>query len=112
MSACSASSPPVAMPSDHWGVIAVGYVVEKARELTARERRNESGKFMREADQGESIIVTGNGMHVGELTPLHRRWFVSAKAVASLFRTAPTAEYGRFREALDAVADQDPTPRA
>ena len=82
-----------------------------AREITQRELRNESGKIMREVDQGETFIVTRNGVPVGELAPLHRKRFVSAENAVALFRTAPAVDYERFREDLDAVADQDTTPR-
>jgi len=90
----------------------VCYDVGVAREITQRELRNESGKIMREVDQGKSFIVTRNGVPVGELTPLHRKRFVAAEAAAAIFRTAPPVDYERFREDLDAAADQDPTPRA
>ncbi len=83
-----------------------------AREITQRELRNESGKIMRAVDHGESFIVTRNGDPVGELTPLHRKRFVPAEAAIALFRTAPALDYARFRKDLDALADQDPTPRA
>ena len=67
---------------------------------------------MREVDQGKSFIVTRNGVPVGELTPLHRKRFVAAEAAAAIFRTAPPVDYERFREDLDAVADQGPFPHA
>ena len=67
---------------------------------------------MREVDQGESFTVTRNGVPVGELVPLHRKRFVPAEAAAALFRTAPSVDYKRFRDDLDAAADQDATPRA
>jgi prevent-host-death family protein len=82
-----------------------------AREITQRELRNESGKIMREVDQGESFIVTRNGVPVGELAPLHRSRFVSADTAVALFRSAPRVHYQRFRADLDAAADQDATPR-
>ena len=83
-----------------------------ARDITQRELRNDSGKIMREVDQGESFVVTRNGVPVGELTPLHRRRFIPAEAAVALFRSAPALDYERFREDLDAAADQEPTPRA
>jgi len=83
-----------------------------ARDITQRELRNDSGKIMREVDQGESFVVTRNGVPVGELTPMHRRRFIPAEAAVALFRSAPALDYARFREDLDAAADQDPTPRA
>ncbi|HXO50795.1 MAG TPA: type II toxin-antitoxin system prevent-host-death family antitoxin, partial [Mycobacterium sp.] len=48
------------------------------REITQRELRNNSGEIMRQLDQGESFVVTRNGVPVGELAPLRRRRFVSA----------------------------------
>ena len=82
-----------------------------AREITQRELRNESGKIMREVDQGEAFIVTRNGVPIRELTPLHRSRFVPASTAVALFRTAPAVDYERFRADLDAFADHDVTPR-
>lgn len=82
-----------------------------ARTLTQRELRNESGKIMRLLDEGESFVVTRNGVPVGELTPLRRRRFVDARTAIALFAGAPPVDYETFRNDLDAFADQDPTPR-
>ena len=82
-----------------------------ARELTQRELRNESGDIMRQLDQGESFVVTRNGVPVGELTPLRRHRFVAAEAAVAMFRAAPSVDYDRFRADLDQVASQDPEPR-
>ncbi len=82
-----------------------------SREITQRELRNGSGEIMRALDRGESFVVTRNGVPVGELAPLKRRRFVAADAAVAAFRGAPTVELGRLRADLDAVVDQDPTPR-
>lgn len=82
-----------------------------ARELTQRELRNESGEIMRQLDQGESFVVTRNGVPVAELTPLRRRRFVVAEAAVALFRDAPHVDHDRFRADLDRIASQDPEPR-
>ena len=82
------------------------------REITQRELRNQSGEIMRELDEGETFIVTRNGVPVGELTPLRRHRFVVAETAVAMFRSAPALDYGRFRTDLDAAAGQDPTPRA
>ena len=66
---------------------------------------------MRELDQGETFIVTRNGVPVGELTPLRRHRFVAAETAAAIFRTAPRVDYPRFRADLDAAASQDALPR-
>ena len=82
------------------------------REISQRELRNDSGEIMRRVDQGETFIVTRNGAPIGELSPLRRHRFVAAEAAVALFRAAPGVDYGRLRADLDALADQDPTPRA
>lgn len=83
-----------------------------SREITQRELRNESGEIMRKLDEGETFIVTRNGVPVGELTPLRRHRFVAAETAVALFRTAPAIDAVRFRSDLDRVANQDPAPRA
>ncbi len=83
-----------------------------AREITQRELRNESGEIMRELDRGESFVVTRNGVPVGELTPLRRHRFVAAEAAVAMFLNAPGIDTAKFRADLDAVASQDPAPRA
>lgn len=83
-----------------------------AREITQRELRNESGEIMRKLDEGETFVVTRNGVPVGELTPLRRHRFVAAETAVASFRAAPSVDYARFRADLDAAADQGTAPRA
>jgi antitoxin (DNA-binding transcriptional repressor) of toxin-antitoxin stability system len=66
---------------------------------------------MRALDKGQSFTVTRNGVPVGELVPVRPRVFVAAESVAAAFRNAPRVAAGRFRKEVDAVIDQDPTPR-
>lgn len=80
--------------------------------ITQRELRNDSGEIMRRLDQGESFIVTRNGVPVGELAPLRRHRFVPADAAVSVFRNAPAIDANQFRADLDRVAGQDIEPRA
>lgn len=82
------------------------------RELTQRELRNRSGEIMRALDRGESFIVTRRGVPVGELKPITRRQrFVNTAVLMEALAGAPPVDYERLRADLDAVADQDPTPR-
>ena len=81
------------------------------REVSQRELRNESGEIMRRLDEGETFVVTRNGMPVAELTPLRRHRFVPAETAVAIFRQAPRVEFVRFREDLDRMSSQDPTPR-
>lgn len=83
-----------------------------SREISQRELRNDSGEIMRKLDEGETFIVTRNGVPVGELTPLRRHRFVAAEAAVAPFRTAPAVDGPRFRSDLDQVASQDASPRA
>lgn len=80
------------------------------REISQRELRNESGEIMRRLDDGETFVVTRNGVPVGELTPLRRHRFVQADTAVAIFRHAPSVDYAQFREDLDRVSSQDPTP--
>lgn len=81
------------------------------REITQRELRNGSGDIMRALDSGEAFIVTRNGVPVGELHPMRARRFVGADAAVAAFASAPAIEFERFRDDVDAILDQDPTPR-
>lgn len=66
---------------------------------------------MRRLDEGESFVITRNGVPVGELAPLRRHRFVRAEAAVAMFRGAPTVDFERFRADLDVVADPDHRPR-
>ncbi len=68
--------------------------------------------MMRALDKGKSFIVTRNGVPVGELIPLRQRVFVPAEAALATFAGARGGRPARFRKDLDAVINQDPTPRA
>jgi len=80
--------------------------------VTQRELRNGSGEIMRRLDEGESFVVTRNGVPVGELTPLRRLRFVTAASITQLLQAAPAVDGEQFRRDLDAVADQSIEPRA
>lgn len=81
------------------------------RRITQRELRNDSGRIMRDLDRGRAFIVTRNGVAVGELHPLRQRVFVASDVVHAVFAGAPRIARGRFRKDVDAMIDQDPTPR-
>ncbi|MDQ3351477.1 MAG: type II toxin-antitoxin system Phd/YefM family antitoxin [Actinomycetota bacterium] len=82
-----------------------------SREITQRELRNHSGEIMRDLDNGETFVVTRNGVPVGELLPLRRHRFVAAETAVAMFRAAPPVDYERFRADLDTAVSQDPLPR-
>lgn len=66
---------------------------------------------MRALDGGEAFVVTRNGVPVGELTPVQPRRFVAAETLVAAFRGAPALDGDRFLADIDAVVNQDPTPR-
>jgi prevent-host-death family protein len=82
-----------------------------ARTISQRELRNQSGEIMRALDNGESFVVTRNGVPVGELTPLRPQRFVRAEVAIAAFKNAPRIDFKRFRADVDSILDQDPTPR-
>ncbi|BBZ44574.1 type II toxin-antitoxin system Phd/YefM family antitoxin [Mycobacterium parmense] len=82
-----------------------------AKQITQRELRNHSGEIMRRLDQGDSFVVTRNGIPVGELSPLRRHRFVTGETAVAAFRGAPPVDFERFRADLDQVAAQDIAPR-
>jgi len=82
-----------------------------AREITQRELRNDSGEIMRRLDEGESFVVTRNGVPVGELSPLRRHRFVRSDSAIAMFRHAPGVDLAKMRADLDRVASQEPGPR-
>ena len=79
--------------------------------INQRELRNSSGRIMKALDRGETFVVTRNGVPVGELRPFVRRRFVPIADLVAAFAGSPSLDFARFRRDLDAVADQDPTPR-
>ncbi len=81
------------------------------RTISQRELRNDSAAVMRELDRGESFVVTRNGIPVGELRPIGPRRFVGRDAAIAAMRGAPRVDAAWFREDVDGVLDQDPTPR-
>lgn len=87
------------------------YAAGMAREITQRELRNDSGEIMRQLDEGESFIVTRNGVPVGELSPLRRHRFVRSDTAVALFRHAPAVDLDKLRDDLDRVVSQDLSPR-
>lgn len=67
---------------------------------------------MRALDAGISFLLTRNGVPVGELTPFEPRGFVAKEVVLAAFSRAVPVNFARLRTDLDAIADQDVTPRA
>jgi antitoxin (DNA-binding transcriptional repressor) of toxin-antitoxin stability system len=66
---------------------------------------------MRRLDEGESFVVTRNGVPVGELSPLRRHRFVRSETAIAMFHHGPGVDLAGLRADLDRVASQDLSPR-
>jgi len=67
---------------------------------------------MRGSDRGETFVVTGHGVPVGELTAPRCHRFVNADTAIAMLPGAPSVDLARPRTDLDGTAFQDPGPRA
>ncbi len=75
------------------------------RTITQRELRNDNAEIMRALENGETFIITRNGVPVGRLTPVPRRTFVPAKELKQAFARLPRVEYPRVSEHARALLD-------
>ena len=62
-------------------------------------------------EENELLIRVGPGVPMGELIPLRQRMFVPTEAALAAFADAPRVALERFRKDMDALINQDPTPR-
>jgi antitoxin (DNA-binding transcriptional repressor) of toxin-antitoxin stability system len=99
------------MQVSEWNPRSTSATITLMRKVTQRELRNDSGRIMRGLDKGKAFLVTRNGVPVGELLPLRQRVFVPIDTVIAAFIGAPRISRRRFRQDVDALVDQDPTPR-
>jgi antitoxin (DNA-binding transcriptional repressor) of toxin-antitoxin stability system len=66
---------------------------------------------MRALDRGDEFVITRNGVPVGELRPIRRR-FVSRAALQAVLAGAPPIDRDRFFADVDRVVSQDAEPRS
>jgi prevent-host-death family protein len=88
--------------------------------ISQRELRNDSGAIMRRVEQGESFIVTRNGLPVADLLPHDAsladgvRRFVPVVDVAAGISSLPSWALDQFRtertELDDSVDDRERDP--
>jgi prevent-host-death family protein len=57
------------------------------KRIPQRELRNQSGEILREAEKGESFLITVEGRPVALLTPYPKRRWVPRTEVMKLLRT-------------------------
>lgn len=81
------------------------------RTITQRELRNDDAEIIRALEGGDSFIITRNGVPVGRLIPVVRRTFVPSSELKKSAAHLPRIDYEKFRADIDAIVDQNPTPR-
>ena len=79
--------------------------------ITQGQLHTDSGDIMRRLDEGETFMVTRNGLPFAELAPMRRHRFVRAEAAVAIFRGAPAIDALEFFADLDAVVDSSIEPR-
>jgi prevent-host-death family protein len=75
-----------------------------------RELRQQASELVRQAEAGETIVVTVNGREVAQLGPVRRRQWRRRGDVAGVFAGPTDTEWDGDRELLDDAAS-DPFSR-
>ena len=74
--------------------------------ITHREFYDEFDAVLREAQAGQTIVISRDEMLVAELRPVPPRRFVPRAVIADAARRAPRVDADRLHADLDAVVDQ------
>lgn len=69
-----------------------------------RELRNHGGDVLTRVERGESVVVTRDGVPVGELRPIPRPR-LRATSLLARWRHVPQVDATAFRADVDAVLD-------
>lgn len=75
-----------------------------------RELRQQASELVRQAEAGETIVVTVNGREVAQLGPVRRRQWRRTIDVSPIFAGPSDTEWDGDRELLDDAAS-DPFSR-
>lgn len=70
-----------------------------------RELRQRASELVRQAEAGETIIVTINGREVAQLGPVRRRQWRRATDVADIFTGPPDDDWSEDRDLIDHTVD-------
>ncbi len=74
-------------------------------DVSIRDLRNRGGEIIDRAARGEEIVISRNGVPVAELRPLPGPG-MTADAVLTRWRGAPSIDPDAFRDDLDGLLDQ------
>jgi prevent-host-death family protein len=70
--------------------------------IPQKELRNQVGEVLRRVEAGERLTVTVSGRPVAELSPVHRRRWVSGTALARVWRGPVPRDLEQDLERLEA----------
>jgi prevent-host-death family protein len=73
-------------------------------EVTVRDLRNHGGDVLKRVERGEAVIVTRDGVPVGELRPVPRPR-LSATSLLARWKNVPAVDARAFRDDIDSVLD-------
>lgn len=85
--------------------------LEFMKTIPQRVLRNESGKILRQAEDGEQFIITVQGRPVAVLAPYERRQWVAADSVRDLLATPTDPDLYDELRGLEPEAMVDPWER-
>jgi prevent-host-death family protein len=71
--------------------------------IPQKELRNQIGDVLRRVEAGETMIVTVSGRQVAELSPAHRRRWVSGEALRNVWRGPTPGDLEQDLERLPAA---------
>lgn len=76
--------------------------------IAQRELRNDNATVMDAVANGETFVVTRNGVPVAEIRPVrgHRRTLVPRAEIVALAAAGPSVDARALRKELDAAMDQ------
>ena len=92
--------------------VALGATVTfMATVISQRELRNNNADIMRRIEEGETFVITRNGKQIATLRPSRRSSSISTSELQNALAGIRGDRYDNLRRDLDAVANQDLTPR-
>jgi prevent-host-death family protein len=77
------------------------------RTITQRELRNNSAAIMTAVENGETFVVTRNGVEIAEVSPRRSRRKVTSRELFALCRKLPRVDYDEMRRDADEFFEGD-----
>lgn len=78
-----------------------------SRTISQRELRNNSAQVMDAVENGETVIVSRNGVPVAELRPIPQRALVSTAELKRAFADGSRLDHSAMRTEMDELFGED-----